>query len=180
MCPLSLKQVGANELSSLIERGLSGVENLTEAFAKKGRKEELIAVGYSYEQEMGAVVDEVEVSWREQRVVVRSEGFARQQAAFLDHKIKRAKATLLALNERKRGKKRLTKEALEAAVAGVLAKEGVAGLLRVEVVTKSSKQVTDSGSEQPSRTAPEEETIVLVEVAEAAVKARKERVGWRV
>lgn len=91
----------------MIEGGLSGAKELTAVFAKRGRKQELIAVGYSYEQAMEAEIEGQKVSWKEQRVVVRAEGFARQQATMLDNRIKRAKQKLLQLNQRKRGKKQI-------------------------------------------------------------------------
>ncbi len=163
----------------MIEGGLSGAKELTEVFAKRGRKQELIAVGYSYEQAMEAEIEGQKVSWKEQRVVVRAEGFARQQATMLDNRIKRAKQKLLQLNQRKRGKKRLTKEEMKEAIDGILEKEAVAGLLRVEVLSESCEAVKGK-RQKPSTRSKQEELRVTVEVEAGAVKHRQERVGWRV
>lgn len=180
LCPLSLKQVSAPELAQLIERGVSGEASLSPVFVEKGGTREIIAKGYCYEQEMEAEVGGEQVYWLEQRVVVRSEGFARQQTTNLEKKVKRAMDSLWKLNERKRGKKRLSRAAVEAAVAEILEKEAVGGVITVEVVTNSSERIKRKCLERAAEVVVEEDSRVVAEVDKEALEQVKERIGWRV
>lgn len=180
LCPLSLKQVSGSELADLIERGVSGEASLTPVLAEKADTREIIAKGYSYEQAIEAEVGGEQVCWLEQRVVVCSEGFARQQAAVLEKKVERALVALMKLNERKRGKRRLSRAELEIAVAEILEKEGVVGVVRVEIVTKTRERIKRKCLERAAEVVLEEDSRVLAEVDEEALERVKQRVGWRV
>jgi transposase len=180
LCPLSLKQVSGQELAELIERGVGGKESLTPVLAEKGESSEIIATGYCYEQAMETEVEGKQICWTEQRAVVRSEAFVRQQSTVLEKKLERARNALLNLNERKRGKKRLSSPELEAAVAEILEKEGVEGVMRVEIVTTSSERSKRKWLERSAEVVTEEEAKVVVEIDEEAVERVKQRMGWRV
>jgi transposase len=180
LCPLSLKQVSAQELAALIERAVSGQESLTPVLAKKGGKSEMIASGYCYEQTMEAEVGVEQVCWSERRAVVRAEGFARQQWAVLEKKVARALAAILKLNERKGGKRRLSGVELEEAVGRILEKEAVEAVLRVEVVRRTRERIKRKCLERAAEVVIEEEAQVLAEVDQEALERVKQRIGWRV
>lgn len=180
LCPLSLKQVSALELAVLIERGVSGEVNLTPVFAEKGGQRESIANGYGYEQAMEAEVNGEQVCWTEQRMVVQAAGFARQQASVLEKKVERARVAILKLNERKRGKKRLSRAELEAAVTEILENEAVAAVVRVEIATNITERSKRKCLERAAEVVSEEDSKVLAEIDEEALERVKERVGWRV
>jgi transposase len=180
LCPLSHKQVKVEELSRLIERALSGAQELTKVFARRGQKRELIAEGYHYLEAVETIVEGAAVSWDEQRVVVRSVGFAKQQATNLDQRVKQAVAQLSKFNERKQGKKRLTETELKAAVERIVEQEKVGGLVAVEIETRRSERPVRKCQERAARTVVEEESRVLIKVDKEAVKVAKQRLGWRV
>lgn len=180
LCPLSLKQVSGSELAALIERGVSDEASLTPVFAEKRGTAEMIATGYCYEQAMEAQVKGEQVCWNEQRAVVRSAGFARQQEAVLEKKVERALDAVLKLNERKRGKRRLSRAELEAAVAKILENEAVAAVVRVEIVTNITERIKRKCLERAAEVVLDEDSKVLAEIDEAALERVKQRLGWRV
>ena len=180
LCPLSLKQVSGSELAELIERGVSDEASLTRVWAEKGGQREIVANGYSYQQALEVEVKGEQICWNEQRVVVRSEGFARQQANVLEKRVERARVACLKLNERKRGKKRLSGVELEKAVAGILEKEAVVGVVRVEIVTQRQERIKRKCLERAAEVVLEEDSRVVAEVDEEALERVKARVGWRV
>src|SRR5262249_58439770 len=75
------------------------------------------------------------LSWTERRLVVCSLGQARRQAAALDQRVQRATAELERLNQRKRGKKRLTARPLRAKAEQIPARHQVAHLIDVRMQT---------------------------------------------
>ncbi len=183
LCPLSKKQISADELARLVTDGLNRRRELRKVYrppAARGQKRELIAAGYSYEVELQAEVDGRMVSFTEQRVVVRSTGFATQQATGLEKRLTKAVTELAQLNERKRGKRRLSTAELTGAVTTILSHYEVAGLVRVEVVTKRHERGLRKFGERAATTLLEEESRVVYEVDKEAVRQAKERLGWRV
>ncbi len=183
LCPLSKKQLGAAELSRLITDGVKRRRQLRKVYRppqERGEKRELIAEGYSYEVALEKEVEGRMVSWQEQRVVVRSAGFAKQQATMLEKRLTKALTELEKLNDRKRGKRRLCTEELKEAVSSILSQYEVAGLGRVEVVTTRHERQLRKFGERAETTLIEEESRVLCEVDQEAVRQAKERLGWRV
>jgi len=184
LCPLSKKQVGAEQLSHLIADALNGKRELTPVYrplaSARGKKRELIAEGYSYQVELAAEVDGQTVRWREQRVVVRSPGFAKQQATLLEKRLTKALTELEKLNHRRRGKKRLCTEELQEAVTTILSHYQVEGLVRVEVATTRRQRKLRKFRDRAETVQIEEESQVLCEVDKERVAATKERLGWRV
>ncbi len=181
LCPLSQKQVGIQERERLIERGLSEDQKLEKVRGRGEKKAETIAVGYSYLEEQEAEVEGRRVVWKEQRVVVRSEGFARQQAAVIEKRVNRAEAQLLKLNERKRGKKKYNPAELEEEVGRILKEEKVVGLIRYRIEKEKKKvEKREEPSKRGVKKEEQGEAQVKVEVDQVAIKKAKARAGWRV
>ncbi len=183
LCPLSKRQISAAELARLVTDGVKRRRKLRKVYrppAARGEKRELIAEGYSYEVELEAEVEGRMVRFTEQRVVVRSTGFANQQTTLLENRVTKAVTELEKLNERKRGKRRLSTAELKEAVTTILRHYEVAGLVRVEVVTKRHGRKLRKFGERAETTLLEEESRVVCEVDQAAVRQAKQRLGWRV
>lgn len=95
--------------------------------------ERLLGAGYEFERDLTAVVDGQVVTWRERVQLIRSPSLATRQQASLATRLAAAQAALLALTPTPgRGKRQLREEAaLEAAIAAVMERYDVAGLLSV-------------------------------------------------
>jgi len=184
LCPLSKKQVGAEQLSRLIAEALTPQRALTKVYRPlertSGKKRVLVAEGYSTEVEVEAEVGGESVRFREQRVVVRSHGFATQQATLLEKRLTKAVNELEQLNDRRRGKKRLSTAELNEAVTTIVSHYQVEGLVRVEVATTRHERKLRKFGDRAASVQVEEESRVVCEVDQAAVRQAKERLGWRV
>jgi hypothetical protein len=93
----------------------------------------LLGVGYKFEHPLRAMGDGQPVDWAERVQVVRSRDLARRQAATREKHLAAAEAELWAVTPVPgRGKRQLRDEAaLQAAIARVVARHDVAGLLMV-------------------------------------------------
>jgi transposase len=120
--------------------------------------------------------------------VIRSLELARSQSAALETRLAQAEAALRALTPPPgRGRRPITEEAaLEAAVAGVLTRYRVAGLLRVTWARAETGVTRFVGR---GRGGPERATRTEVKVryritdvgrAESAIERQRQRLGWRV
>lgn len=83
--------------------------------------------------EVEAEVEGHVVAWRERRLGVRSLQQAAQQSQHLDKRLEQAQAEIAQLHQRKQGKKRLSESELVGAAATLVARQRVAGLVRIEV-----------------------------------------------
>src|SRR3954451_21105861 len=125
LCPLSAVQVSAAELQRLLEPVWDGSRTLT-AVSRPAPDPtdppQEVAQGFELTVAQTATQEGREVSWTERRLVVGSTAHAQRQGAALEQRVARAVVALGALNQRKRGKKRLGVAALQAAAEQILAR----------------------------------------------------------
>jgi transposase len=148
--------------------------------AEEDEAEELVAEGFSLDVSLVAWVDGQEVTWTERRWLVRSLAFAAGQHKQLDRRWQKAEEELAGLNERKRGKKRLSAPELRAAAEAIVKKQRVEGLLRVQVRTTRHKRKVRGYGSRPERVEHEQEHRVEVARCLEEIEAAKQEMGWRV
>lgn len=148
----------------------------------------LLGAGYEFERPVSATVEGQPVHWTERVQVVRSLGLARRQQATLEKHLMAAEAELWALTPAPgRGKRQIREEAaLQAAIASVLARHNVTGLL---TVTWERQETTVTryigrgrgGPDRPTRTEVQGRYVVRgVQRHGTALAAWQQRLGWRV
>jgi hypothetical protein len=95
-------------------------------------QQEGIAAGVARLEPLTAVVAGVPIRRLERRLVIRSHQLAQAGERSLRARLAKAQAALAALNDRRRGKRRVTElPALQAAVAALLVRYHVQGVLQV-------------------------------------------------
>jgi transposase len=148
----------------------------------------LLGAGYEFARPLSATVDGRPVQWSERVQVVRAVELARRQQATLEKHLVAAAEEWRALTPPPgRGKRQIREEgALHAAIASVLARHGVTGLLTV-VWERHETTVTRyvgrgrGGPDRPIRTAVQVRYVITgVQRHEAALAAQRHRLGWRV
>jgi transposase len=148
----------------------------------------LLGGGYEFERSLRAEVSGQPVAWVERVQVVRSQVLAAHQASQLAQRLAKAEVTVRALTPaRGRGKRQYRDEAaLRAAVAQVLERYDVTGVLRVswqrEEHTITRYVGRGRGSpHRPTRTEVEVRYVIThVDRDEAAIARQQHRLGWRV
>ena len=149
--------------------------------------ERLLGVGYEFERPLRAMVDGEPVCWTERVQVVRSPALAQRQQATLEKRVAAAAEELRALTPPPGRGKRQSRDAaiLQAALARVLARHDVAGLL---TATWERPATTVTRYVGRGRGAPNRPTRTQVQVRyaltdvqrhEDAIAARRHRLGWR-
>jgi transposase len=183
LCPLSAVQVGAEELQSLLQPVWDGHQAVTVVHrpaVDEADEPEEVARGFEYTVTVTATIAETAVSWTERRLVVCSTAQAQRQAAALDQRVRRARAELEGLNQRKQGKKVLTARSLRAKAEQIVARHDVATLVEVEVKTTRTTVSQRKYKERPAGVRVLRQVQVVVRVNPDAVAAQKRRFGWRV
>lgn len=150
--------------------------------------EQLVGAGYEFDRPLRATVDGRLLRWTERVQVVRSRALAQRQQATLAKHLAAAEAELWALTPAPgRGKRQIHDEAaLQAAIARVVARHDVAGLLTVtweRQATAVTRYVGRGrgGPDRLTRTAVHVRYVVTgVQRNETALAARQHRLGWRV
>jgi transposase len=182
LAPLSAVQVTPQALEAYLQPVWSGEQPLShvERLNAEG-KIASIAEGYETQETLRAVVQGQEVEWVERRWVVRSLSQAQAAEAGLRVRLKRAEQALLALNERKQGKKRLKDEAAwHQAIEAILERYQVKGLLKVNLQEQTQVRPVRPYGSRPAETRLEREWLVTVEPDEAAIEQTLRTLGWRV
>jgi len=148
----------------------------------------LLGAGYEFERPLTAVVNGQRRCWTERVQVIRSRTLAQGQEATLEKHLVAAEAALQALTPAPgRGKCQIRDEAaLQAAVAAVLERYDVAGLLtarweRHETTVTRYVGRGRGGQHRPTHTEVRVRYVLTgVERNEPAIAARRQRLGWRV
>jgi transposase len=113
--------------------------------------------------------------------VVRSRQLAQAGERGLRARLAKAQAAIVALNARRRGKRRVTElPALQAAVTAILARSHVQGLLQVRYTAQEQWQPIRRYGARPVRLRLERDWQVTVSMDEEAVGAAVRQLGWRV
>ena len=186
VCPLSAKQVSAEELDRLLEPIWSSEQLLEEVrLTAEGQAEaqaEPDAVGFAYAVvQVGHGQSGQPQRWQERRWVVRSLAHARLQEESLRQRAQRAVDESNALNERKQGKKQLAAEA-EAlkATEAIIAKHRVADVVQSGVRTIVREETKRRYGQRPAQTLRTTSVQVEARMDQAALEQAVRRLGWRV
>lgn len=131
--------------------------------------------------ELTATVDGQVVTWTERRMVVRSPALQARQQQALERRLADAEADLAALLVARRGKVRPTTPAeADAAIAAILERHTVGGLLAVTLTAPAQTRTIRAYRDQPARM----ETTYAMQVTTTrvadAITAAVARLGWRV
>jgi transposase len=179
LCPLAESQLSRAERRELLRPVWEGTQILEQAHrpGPEGQPDELVAEGFGVEVGLTATVDQKDVCWMERRWLVRSLAYARSQEAALERRLERATAALQELVVRKRGKKRLFHADLMNAAEGILAREGVEGLLSVTATAVLAKR---SNGSRPTPSVADVSFVMEVGREEALIQERKREMGWQV
>lgn len=140
-----------------------------------------IAEGYERTVELHATVDGWDYQWTERHLVVRSFSAAASATQGLHKRLAAAQQELTGLAARRRGKQRpRDRPAVDAAVAAIVDRYRVGGLLRVAVVEQQTARPIRGYNGQPARL--EQEWDFRLDVAQnpTAVEQAIRRLGWRV
>ena len=186
LCPLSAKQVSAEELERRLEPVWSGQQPL-EAVRLTDESDaddddEPDAVGFAYTSEQGGQEQSGPPRrWQERRLVVRSLAHARLQEESLRKRAKRATDEINVLNERKQGQKRLANEAeARQAAEAIVAKHHVAEVVRIEVCTTVHEATQRRYGQRPAQTIRTTRVRVEAGIDQVALEQAMRRLGWRV
>jgi transposase len=181
--PLPMTGKTADQFDNWVEAIVAGEQTATLIW-DEGR---LIGAGYEFERSQVSTVDGEWVTWTERVQVVRSQAWAQRQIRRLEKRLSTASTDLKALTpEPGRGKRQIRDELeLQTAIDCVLEQHKVQGLLKVEWDRKEKRMTRYKG---PGRPGPNRPTytktsvryvITQVERDEAAIAARRNRLGWR-
>lgn len=148
----------------------------------------LIARGYETERTQEAIVEGRAVTWTERVQVIQSMSYQERQSRNLESRLRFARAALLALTPPVgRGRTQIrSEEVLQTRVAEILQEQEVAGQLEVYFTRQEEVRTQHDGPGRPVAGAIGQQVVVVryqvtaVERNEAAIRAAKERLGWRV
>jgi transposase len=141
----------------------------------------LVAEGSERLEPLTAVVGGAPLAWTERRLVIRSHQLAQAGARGLQARRPKAQAAVEALPARRQGKPRLTQlPAVPAAVAAILRRYRVEGLLAVRSEERMQKRAVRRYRDRPARVQVEREVQMHTHVDQEAVATARRRLGWRV
>lgn len=183
LCPLSRVAVTNEERERLLEQFLEAGTPLTRIETEPAAdvSQELIAEGFEVTVALVALVDGEEVRWTERRLLIRSAAFAERQIAAHHQRAHRACAELEALPERCQGKARLADQAaLETAIAALLHRHQVEGLVTVEVATVTTERSVRAYRDRPAEVRLETAFTVSAHLNQPALAQAERRLGWQV
>jgi transposase len=190
LSPLPLTGTTAEEMSGWISEGIgkdkAGELELIWRTNDRGQ-EVLAASGYEFERCCSPGAEAQQEDWNERVLVVHSPSHAQQQAAGLEKRLATAQDKIRALTPaRGRGKRQITAEAvLLEAIAEVLKKHRVEGLLRVDFERQSEPQTRYVGRGRGAVNRPQQVTErVRYQITEVVREQGKiaeliERFGWK-
>lgn len=182
LCPLPETQLPPEELAPYLAPVWAGEQVLSSIYRRKPNgKRERIAQGYERSVCLTAVVDGEIITWAERHLVIRSLKQAHAGEKALRQRLTKAQAALMALNEHKRGKKRLQEgmEARQVATA-IVERYKVQGLLQVDYQEIVHQRQVRRYRDRPARTEVQPEIRLTVSVNRAALKQAIQSLGWRV
>jgi transposase len=133
LCPLSEVQIPEETLKIYLQPVWSG-EQALEIVERKNAEGQLeqIAEGYEQELALSAEVNEKAITWRERRLIVRSDQHAHSAEVALHARLAKAQAALNELNASKQGKERIeSPEGMQTAADKVLQQYDVPNTTRL-------------------------------------------------
>ena len=183
LCPLGGKQIPEDTLAALLAPVFNGAQPLEPVYAPApdlAGPPVLIAEGYALAVDLMATVEGQPVTWREQRLVVRSVAQAARQTQALDARLQQAVAAIHRLNERKQGQKILEAPALNAAAEQMLAQQRVVGLVQLDLETTTQVIPQRRYGARAATCRVQHQCTLRAWIDPPAVAAARQRLGWRV
>lgn len=181
LCPLSEIQLPPEALEEYLTPVWRGEQNLTPIYREEEHGErERIAEGYERLEVLTAEVGGPTIIWTERRLVLRSLKQAQAAEAALRARLAKAQQAVTALNERGRGKKRLTAVELQQAAEAIVEQHQAQGLLRLSYDEEVRERPVRRYRGRPATVRQEREVRVTVVVDEEALEKAIRRLGWRV
>jgi len=180
LCPLSSKQVSAEDLDTLLAPVWTGQQPLSPVYrpvetppaSDEVSEPEKIAEGFGYSHRLTLKRDGRTLEWTEQRWLVQSLTLAERQARTLRQRLSQAQAAIAALTVPRQGKKRFTEPtALATAVEAILAQHRVTGLLQLDYHTQVETRSKRRYRDRPARVEHLQTVTVQVMVDETALEA---------
>ena len=182
LCPLAEVQLPPAMLEGYLEPMAMGQQASTRItrLTATGKRQH-IADGYERLETLTAEVAGNAIAWTERRLVVRSRQLARAGETALRARLAKAQATVAALNDRGRGKRRCTElPALQAAVETILTRYRVHGLLAVQYTERVRQRPLRRYGSRPATVRVARDLGVKAVVDRPAVATAIGRLGWRV
>jgi len=179
---MPLAQVGhlPDQLAAWVAAAVAGQVDLQPVRDPDDRR--LVGEGYEITRALSTeVVGHGSVNWIERVLIVHSESLAAAGRRGLRQRLTNTRAELLALTPpRGRGRKQYTERAsLRAAVAEILARHDLAGLLTVELQLETTRRTVRAYADQPARTETTQRYLVTVTKDTAAIAEYEQLLGWR-
>ena len=189
LCPLGRVQFDAVQLAGLVEAALAA-SALTRIHRPTADGLLLVdddgrpvvsAEAWETSAELTAELDSASITWTERRVLVRSRALQASQRQALERRLSQAEADLDALLIPRRGKERpTTPPEAEAAIAALIERHQVDGLLTVTLTAEAQTRTIRAYRGQPARVETSYTMTVTSQRNDAALRAAAERLGWQV
>jgi transposase len=180
--PLPENQLSRAERRALLQTVWDGTQALQPVWrpGPEGQPDELVAEGFAVDVALTATPGTQEVRWTERRWLVRSQAYARAQAAALDRRLANAEAALRDLPTRKQGKRPLVHAELVQAAQAIVARDGMDGLLNATVHTRVTTRPVRAYRDRPARRETGVSFTIDLGRDEARIEQRKREMGWQV
>ena len=182
LCPLAESQLSRAARRELLRPVWEGTQTLEPVRRPRleGPEDELVAEGFGVDVELTASVGGHEFRWTERRWLVRSRAYAQAQEAALERRLQKATAAVLELVIRKRGKKRRFHAELMLAAEGIVAREGVEGLLSYTATAVLAAGPKRANGTHPTTPTADVSFVMEVRREEGLIGERKREMGWQV
>lgn len=182
LMPLPLTHESSGTIESWIAAVVEGEQPATLIY----NGEDLVGAGYELERSLSAEVNAEEMKWKERVAVVRSLPLAERQHQSLEQRIKKAEEALRKLTPGKGKRPYEDETTFREAIAKVLKKYQVEGLLTIDWEKQESIQERFVGQGRPgSNSQKTTETIIRYSVRQAlrneeAIEKRRHYHGWQI
>jgi len=182
LCPLSEKQM-PKELLAVYLRPVWQEEQALTAVTRTGLDGEVetLATGYEQSVVLSQEIDGQTVSWKERRLVIRSQQHAKAAEEALRTRLSKARTELEQLTKPKQGKARIEDaDSMRAAAQAVLRRHRVDGLFQLTITEQVQKRAVRAYGGRPARVETNRLVTLQVTVDEQAVEETVRWFGWRV
>lgn len=182
LSPLSERQTDADWLEQLLCELTAQKEPLrTVSRTDANGEHKQIAIGVERSIHRSAVLEGSEITWDERLLVVCSHAHREAAKAALARRIEQAIAEIEAVALPKQGKPRLLDQAaLEQAIAAVVQRREVAGLIAVQASVRETERKVRAYKGRPERVERGVAVSVRAVVDQQAREKAERRLGWRV
>jgi len=180
LMPLSKIQLSEEKRVSLID-SYNDKKHNQKVFRKEKGKDVLIAEGFDIEELIKAEKDGQQYEWKERRVFVCSQSYAKSQQSALERKLSATEKSISELTVRRQGKAVIkTKDAYKQAINEILEASNVTNLLKVEIEETIIKTEKRAYGNRPKRIETSSDFQISIQRNETEIENRKKYMGWQV